>query len=515
MEELRFPITGGDYETGGRATAQIKTILKRLGVEPEAVRRAVIALYEAEMNVVIHAHGGHVALQLAPGRIDAVVQDSGPGIADLALALTEGYSTAPQNARELGFGAGMGLPNIKRNCDVFELTSAVGQGTRLAFTVNYQSPPRFVLGHYAVTICAERCNGCLRCLSACPTQALRVRGNRPQILPHLCVDCASCVGVCKPGALTLLTNAPAAAPARQPLLVVPRHFPWQFGTQHNAAQVESALVKAGFSNVRSIAAWEDALRVAVADFARDEAPALPVISPVCPAVINLIAVRFPALLSAVAPFASPVEAARWEAGDRPAALAIDCPCHFTAWMDDPSRPLEAVDFHALRERLWPLLPADLPPPPPAPAASSEDTLFAGGWVMVTALLEQLENGRLTGWRVLELYACAGGCAGSPFAKEVPAVAEARDRRERPAEKACAVAHRLAEPRRPRAGLRLDENMFRAMEKLARIDQLTRSLPGKNCGHCGAPTCQALAEDLVLGRVETNLCPYVTPEGGKS
>jgi anti-sigma regulatory factor (Ser/Thr protein kinase) len=126
-----FPVKGGDFAKAGNAACEIKELLKDLGLEPPTVRRAAIVAYEAEMNVIMYAWDARMELTVAPDEVRLTVDDRGPGIPDVELALTEGYSTATAEMRELGFGAGMGLPNIKKNADVFTIESEVGRGTRL------------------------------------------------------------------------------------------------------------------------------------------------------------------------------------------------------------------------------------------------------------------------------------------------------------------------------------------------------------------------------------------------
>jgi len=126
-----FPVKGGDYAKAGAAACAIKELLKDLGLDTLTVRRAAIVAYEAEMNVIMYAWEARLGLTVSPAEVHLVIDDRGPGIPDVELALTEGYSTATAEMRELGFGAGMGLPNIKRNADVFAIDSEVGRGTRL------------------------------------------------------------------------------------------------------------------------------------------------------------------------------------------------------------------------------------------------------------------------------------------------------------------------------------------------------------------------------------------------
>lgn len=131
-----YEVMGKDYTNAGRASTGIKDTLKRLGVDPAVVRRVAIASFEAEMNVVMYATQGKMALRVSPRTVTIEVQDVGPGIPDIGLAMQEGYSTATPEMREMGFGAGMGLPNIKRNSDAFEINSEVGKGTRLTIRVD-------------------------------------------------------------------------------------------------------------------------------------------------------------------------------------------------------------------------------------------------------------------------------------------------------------------------------------------------------------------------------------------
>jgi serine/threonine-protein kinase RsbT len=131
-----FRIKGGDFSSAGSVSTEIKSILKEIGFHPTVIRRAAIACYEAEMNVVMYAEQGVVRFSATPASIKVQFEDKGQGIADIGLAMQEGYSTATPEMREIGFGAGMGLPNIKKNSDGFDIASRVGEGTRLDITIN-------------------------------------------------------------------------------------------------------------------------------------------------------------------------------------------------------------------------------------------------------------------------------------------------------------------------------------------------------------------------------------------
>lgn len=130
-----FPVKGGDFAKAGAVACRIKELLKDLGLGAKAVRRAAIASYEAEMNVIMYALEGRMDLAVTTREVRIAVDDRGPGIPDIELAMTEGYSTATPEMRELGFGAGMGLPNIKRNSDLFHIDSQPGRGTRLEIII--------------------------------------------------------------------------------------------------------------------------------------------------------------------------------------------------------------------------------------------------------------------------------------------------------------------------------------------------------------------------------------------
>ncbi len=133
---FHFDVDGNDFTSAGEASVQVKKILRRIGIDSESIRRVSIAMYEAEINMVIHAGGGEADLFITDDKITLVMTDHGPGIADIELAMREGYSTAPDNIRSLGFGAGMGLPNIKRYTDELNIESEVGKGTKITMSVN-------------------------------------------------------------------------------------------------------------------------------------------------------------------------------------------------------------------------------------------------------------------------------------------------------------------------------------------------------------------------------------------
>jgi anti-sigma regulatory factor (Ser/Thr protein kinase)/Na+-translocating ferredoxin:NAD+ oxidoreductase RNF subunit RnfB len=564
-------IVGGDFEHGGSASRAVKEELKQIGADPAVVRRAMIAAYEAEMNVVIHAHGGELRASLDNGQLDVEVLDTGPGIPDVAAAMREGFSTASAQARELGFGAGMGLPNIKRNADTFEIESGAGRGTRVRFTIALRPRALYGCGRHSIRILGAQCRQSLRCVRVCPTQALRVFRGKPEILDYLCVDCGACVAECPTGAMGM-QGAEGRAGAEVAVLsadvvVLPAAVLAQYGAGHAAERVIGELTEATGGGVRVLEDWEGALRSAVADYAaqaangsstdgrRDGGLSRPVISPACPAVVNLVETRFPSLIPHLAPFVSAVEAAWAELGaaaecQQAVSVVVTCPAQRTALLGERAGlAARVVSPGAVRAWLMPRLAhggagtgAEAPDiggqgctRERTPAGTrcekgvshrripqGTDLLRVSGLRHVVQVLNAIEDGLVTDVDIVEPWVCEQGCWGSPLLVENPFLAQRRWNAEplpggrlwgrdgsanrlRGAGASPARAVRRTRPFSARQGLRLDEDMGKAIQKLARIDKLRRGLPGSDCGMCGAPTCAALAEDIVLGRAAADAC----------
>ncbi|MCE1197567.1 MAG: ATP-binding protein [Marinilabiliales bacterium] len=137
MIELKFHISGGDFDTAGTASSETKKILKQLNIDSKVIKRTVVALYEGEVNIAAHAWKGEVAVTVKDHQIVALLKDEGPGIADINMAMLEGFSTASPKVREMGFGAGMGLPNMKKNADLLEVESTPGVGTTVRMSFDF------------------------------------------------------------------------------------------------------------------------------------------------------------------------------------------------------------------------------------------------------------------------------------------------------------------------------------------------------------------------------------------
>ena len=132
---LTYDIPADDFTRAGEASSDVKRKLKQMGVGPDAIRKVAIAMYEGEINMVIHAKGGQITVEITPEQIRMILADLGPGIPDVELAMQAGYSTAPDEVRSLGFGAGMGLPNMKKYTDEMSIDTRIGEGTTITMAV--------------------------------------------------------------------------------------------------------------------------------------------------------------------------------------------------------------------------------------------------------------------------------------------------------------------------------------------------------------------------------------------
>ncbi|MGN1097640.1 MAG: ATP-binding protein [Clostridia bacterium] len=135
LMKLHYNVDGTDFTVAGEASGAVKKVLKQLGIKPDVIRKVAIATYECEINMVIHANGGVIDVEISPEKIRMIHKDVGPGIPDIDKAMQEGFSTANQQVRELGFGAGMGLPNMKKYTDEMKITTEIGKGTTVDMVV--------------------------------------------------------------------------------------------------------------------------------------------------------------------------------------------------------------------------------------------------------------------------------------------------------------------------------------------------------------------------------------------
>ncbi len=308
-------------------------------------------------------------------------------------------------------------------------------------------------------------------------------------------------------------------PGEDRVLVVTPAILSQFGPAASVWRVLESLAELGYRDVLVTQAWEDALRDAVIALAGDDSRPRPVISPACPAAVNLIATRFPSLIPNVAPFLSPLEAVRDSLVGRRAVFVASCPAQRTVLdvgrLDQnveiivPSVLCNAVMPLTMSFRRLPmsadpsLQPAALPQSP----APKVNVMQVTGMQHVVNVLEKVEDGRMNDVPVLELRICDEGCFGSPLLGEDPFIARRRWLDAGMPRDVHASAVRRKTPLAAKAGLRLDNDMSKAIDKLARIDILVKSLPQRDCGLCGCPTCVAFAEDIILGKASRMDCAF--------
>ena len=517
MITMSHLISGGDFETAGLATRRLKEHLARVGVGAAVMRRAMIASYEAEMNVVIHARTGTLWARLDNGKLDLEVADEGPGIPDVDLALREGWSTASDKAREMGFGAGMGLPNIRRNSDLFDIETRIGRGTRIRSTILLAEAGEHAPAAESTTLtpetAAEKCRKCLRCIIACPTGALRVHERGPEVIPALCVGCAACIGECSSRVYGIGHGEAFSAPASGSVLVVPQGF--LLGLQIGGTdRILAALGALGFAEVRVLEEWTAAVRAEARTAAASGNVQLPLITPVCPAVVALVESRFPSLIPNLGPWLSPMEAAGEEFPLRHVYLLAACPAQYAAARGASlTERLAVLSPAALSSAVLGALSAKAPVQAGAAlrAPRGEPERAAGelrvsGVRYVMRALAAAETGSLHGVGLLDLWLCDHGCSGSPLLTADPWLSPSRPAAAGEASDAAAV--RRTRPYAQRAGVRLDPDMGAAIRALGRIDALVRTLPGRDCGVCGAPSCALFAEDIVTGRAGSSSCPFV-------
>ena len=343
--------------------------------------------------------------------------------------------------------------------------------------------------------------------------------------------------MCEPGALALADTAADAGDLAGAPLAVPPAFLGGFGAVLPVTRVVDELAAAGFATLRTTHAFEESLRAAVLALAQRHELPWPAIVPACPAALDLIELRFPSLIAHVAPLASPWEALVASGGEADGACVVSCPAQRSALVRRGLEPRRLLEPQLLREVLLPALlgaGAGAAPTPDAeasveggaageshaPAFPADDAAAAGGpgdpGVLrvtgvdhVIAVLERAEDGLLGGIAAVEPFTCDGGCFGSPLLVEDHHLAAAAWASRTGDDVHDGATVPCLAPPVARPGIRLDDDMAAAIAKLARLDAVRRALPGRDCGACGAPTCASLAEDVVLARAATDLCPYLT------
>lgn len=410
---------------------------------------------------------------------------------------------------------------------------------------------------HSVVLDLNKCRGCTTCIKNCPTEAIRVRSGKATILPNRCIDCGTCIRICPHKAVRSVCDGFEALLNFKYTVAVPDPALYgQFQHLENIDTVLNGLLKLGFDDVYESAAASELLAELAQQRAREGAErVLPEISPACPAVVRLISIRFPKLINHIAPVVTPSEFAAILARKRAAeqtGLAeeeigvfsiVPCSSLVTAAHSPVGLPHPVVNgAFAIRDVYLALLEPmrsleqDALRPLSAAGIRGVSWAYAGGestsrvyesYVAVDGIdnvirmLEDIEDGRLPEANFVELRACTQGCVGGCLNVENPFGAKMRLKklmqelpvartRSTPDSRQADVLS-LAQTPEYLPTFQLDPNRLRAMEKMAQIQALEQQLPGLRCGSCGAPSCRALAEDIVLGRATEDDCIFKVRE----
>ncbi len=403
--------------------------------------------------------------------------------------------------------------------------------------------------YHSVRLDADLCKGCINCIKRCPTEAIRVRGGKAQINSKFCIDCGECIRVCPHHAKHAVYDKLDVLKQYDYTVALPAPSLYsQFNNLDDVNIVLNALLLMGFNDVFEVSAAAELVSEATREYISSHEENLPVISTACPSVVRLIRVRFPNLIPHMLPLNPPVEVA--------AALAVrkalkltglprekigivfisPCPSKVTYVKAPLGTEKSEVDCVLAIKDVYPQLLSRMKAVRDdcleigtagkigiswgrsggeASGLFTENYLAADGIENVIKVLEDLEDQKFNNLRFVELSACPGGCVGGVLTVENPYVAEVKLKRIR---KYMPVAGSHVEKEEERVipwtmevqyepVFRLGNNMMESFSRLNQVERLCKKLPGLDCGSCGAPTCKALAEDIVRGEAKEADCVY--------
>lgn len=416
--------------------------------------------------------------------------------------------------------------------------------------------------YHSVTLDRGKCVGCTNCLKRCPTEAIRIRGGRARIIDEMCIDCGACIRVCVHHAKVAVTDPFETINSFKYRIALPAPTLYgQFKNLKSVSSIAGALRRIGFDDVFDVARGAEIVSRAVAEKLKDPDCPRPLISSACPSVVRLIQVRFPELLDNIVDVRSPMEVAatiaRKEFCEQHGVSPEDVGCFFitpcaakvTAIRKPIGHEKSALNGAISMLAIYGLLSSQLKKEGPEGCDSSmdpptglgigwarsggesksldaEDALAVDGIDNVNRVLEAIENDRLPNLRFFEGQACDEGCVGGPIAFENPFIARNRIRilalEEHPEGGLnAAVTMKDVEyvgddltcdkPIESVDSLRLDTDFRAALAKQAQVEEIRKKLPGLDCGSCGSPTCQALAEDIVGGYAREMDCLFLLKE----
>ncbi len=400
---------------------------------------------------------------------------------------------------------------------------------------------------HSVYLDEDKCRGCTNCIGHCPTEAIRVRRGKAFIISDRCIDCGECIRVCPHHAKKAHSDSLEILKKHSFNVAIPAPTLYgQFKDRYSIDTVLSALKRIGFDDVFEAAAAADIVTAELKKALEKKPGNTPWISSSCPAIVRLIQIRYPGLIDQIVRIESPMEiAARIikqdiypDREDIGVYFISPCPAKITAVRSPLGSDKTWVDgVIAINQIYLPLLAAadTVKNPPPIGKASSagigwarsEGESSATGWTETVAVdgignvinfFEELENGKIKHVDFIEAMACPGGCVGGALTVENPYISKARIIRKASHMKDRDTHGELAQNSKvqlemnaeiaPKHILSLDTDFRKALEKMAEIDRITETLPGLDCGSCGAPTCRALAEDIVRDTAKKNDCIFI-------
>ena len=400
---------------------------------------------------------------------------------------------------------------------------------------------------HSVLLERDKCKGCTNCIKTCPTQAIRVQNGKAKILKEKCIDCGECIRICPYHAKKAVTDSLERLADYKYTVALPAPtFYGQFAHVDDVDLILNALLKIGFDHVYEVAYAAQIITNETKKLMDSSLLETPAINSACPAVVKLIATRFPNLINNVIPVISPMQLAaklaRKEAMEKtgleseeiglffitPCAAKATC-AHYPIGLSkagiDGTFSIKDVYLKVLphlkdKENIHKLSKAGLSgicwanSGGEASANGNDNYIAVDGIHNVLKILDEIENNRLKDIKFIELLACTGGCVGGPLNVENGFVAKRRVKNlalksknqngiDADAQAPCSVMWDSPIPFESK--LNLDDNMLVAMQKLARIEEIYEELPKLDCGSCGSPTCRSLAEDVVRGYATENAC----------
>ena len=402
---------------------------------------------------------------------------------------------------------------------------------------------------HSVKLDADKCCGCTHCLSRCPTEAIRVHDGKAQILPERCIDCGECIRVCPHHAKQAVTSTLEEINKFKLKVAIPA--PALFGQFNNLDNIDIVLtgLKAiGFDRVFEVSRAAELVSEATRELIKENKLKKPIISSACPAVVRMIKIRFPELCGNVMPLLAPIEVAAKiarkeameETGMKSENIGVffitPCAAKVTEIHSPTYVEKSACDGAIAFSKIYPELSqamdhlTEIEPlgrsgligigwansGGESAAMLGDKYLAADGIENVIRVLEELEDEHIHDIDFIELNACSGGCVGGALTVENPYIAQARIQNLRKympvslnhIEKNTIDDIKWENELKFDADIfRLDEDIFKAMSMMERMETIIKDLPGIDCGSCGAPTCRAMAEDIVKGRAKETDCIF--------